>query len=201
MFLSHSANKPPDKSGTLAPSSPFTSSQSNAKQPKSVSYSKVHRFATKIQESLVHVPNEPSLSPTNSSTEISQDAVPVVIDTVYWGVSQFPGSLFFDVTTRKESERTLYKLAFYQFHYVVGQLVHKSGANRYLAINSDNEENKNEAIAKSLQLDNRHYHSSRCGPHARFYYQKNKSSETFLASTKRTAGRIDCYSQQVECST
>ena len=113
MFLSHSANKPRDKSGTSAPSSPSASSQSNAKQLKSVPDSKVHRLATKIQESLVHVPIAPSLSPsTNSSSEISQDAVPVVTDTVYLGVSQSPGSLFFDLTTYKESERTLYKLTF-----------------------------------------------------------------------------------------
>ncbi|KAG1166921.1 hypothetical protein G6F36_012762 [Rhizopus arrhizus] len=106
---------------------------------------------------LVYVPNVPSLSPsTNSSSEISQDAVPVVIDTVYWGVSQSPNSLFFNVTNRKESERTLYEFAFYQFQDFIGQLVHRSGANCYLEINFDDEENKNEAIAKSLQFDNGH---------------------------------------------
>ncbi|KAG1046073.1 hypothetical protein G6F43_011176 [Rhizopus delemar] len=56
------------------------------------------------------------------------------------------------MTNRKESERTLYEFAFYQFQDFVGQLVHRSGANCYLEINFDDEENKNEAIAKSLQL-------------------------------------------------
>ncbi|KAG1050343.1 hypothetical protein G6F43_007374 [Rhizopus delemar] len=121
MFLSHSANKSPDKSGVSAPSNPSASSQSDAKKPKPIPYTKVHRIATKIQET-----------------------------------SQSLGSPFFDATSRKEFERTLYQLAFYQFQNFVGQLVHKSGANRYLEINFDDEENKNEAIAKGLQFDNGH---------------------------------------------
>jgi hypothetical protein len=38
----------------------------------------------------------------------------------------------------------------------VSQLIHKSGANRYLEINFDDEENKNEVIAKGFQFDNGH---------------------------------------------
>ncbi|EIE76106.1 hypothetical protein RO3G_00810 [Rhizopus delemar RA 99-880] len=36
----------------------------------------------------------------------------------------------------------------------MGQLVHKSGANHHLEINFNDEENKNETIAKGLQFDN-----------------------------------------------
>ncbi|KAG1037234.1 hypothetical protein G6F43_012905 [Rhizopus delemar] len=58
------------------------------------------------------------------------------------------------MTTRKESEVLYTNSPF--IYFFVGQLVHKPGANCYLEINFDDEENKNKAIAKSLQFDNGH---------------------------------------------
>ena len=83
---------------------------------------------------------------------------PIVIETVYWGVSQSRGSFFFffffDVTCRKESDKALYKLAIDQFEDFVGQLVHCSGTNRYLEINFDIDDYRSCAFDTSLKFDN-----------------------------------------------
>jgi hypothetical protein len=50
----------------------------------------------------------------------SNTAPPVVIETVYWSVSQTPGSIFCDISSRKEADRAIYKLAFYRFQIMLG---------------------------------------------------------------------------------
>ena len=50
----------------------------------------------------------------------SNTALPVIIETVYWGVSQTPGSIFCDISSRKEADRAIYKLAFYRFQIMLG---------------------------------------------------------------------------------
>jgi hypothetical protein len=79
---------------------------------------------------------------------------PVIIDTTYWGVSQTSGSIFFDVISRRESDRELYKVAFYQLKDYVGLVVHKSGPNRYLEVNFDSEEFRTSACPEGLKFDN-----------------------------------------------
>lgn len=79
---------------------------------------------------------------------------PIVIETIYWGVSQSPDSLLFDVTCRKKSDKDLYKLAFDQFEGFVGQLVHRSGTNRYLEVNFDIDGHRSHAFATGLKFDN-----------------------------------------------
>ncbi|KAG0749043.1 hypothetical protein G6F62_002154 [Rhizopus arrhizus] len=70
------------------------------------------------------------------------------------GVSQTSGSIFFDVTSRRESDRELYKVAFYQLKDYAGLVVHKSGPNRYLEVNFDSEEFRTSACPEGLKFDN-----------------------------------------------
>jgi hypothetical protein len=78
----------------------------------------------------------------------------VIVETTYWRVSQSPGSIFFDITSRCKSDRALYKLAFYQLKDYAGLVVHKSGPNRYLELNVDIEECHILVCKDELRFDN-----------------------------------------------
>ncbi|EIE86812.1 hypothetical protein RO3G_11523 [Rhizopus delemar RA 99-880] len=157
MVLSPTNAKPPEEGDNIP---------NNAQQPESlpvvsrrstkVLYSKIHQRPAKTRESLIHTKPMMTSSVQSSSPylSISKQNSPVIIDTVYWGVSQTPGSLFFDITSRKESDRTIYKLAFGQFHDYVGLVVHKSGYNRYLEINFDNDHFRSKACENGFHFDN-----------------------------------------------
>lgn len=128
-----------------------SSQRSNPFQP--VLYSKVHHARSKVQESLLSCPRE-KISSRSSTSQDPNDMDPIVIETIYWGVSQSPDSLLFDVTCRKKSDKDLYKLAFDQFEDFVGQLVHHSGTNRYLEVNFDIDGHRSHAFATGLKFDN-----------------------------------------------
>ncbi|ORE01490.1 hypothetical protein BCV72DRAFT_217194, partial [Rhizopus microsporus var. microsporus] len=127
-----------------------SSQRSIPSQP--VLYSRVHNNRSKVQESLLSCPPE-KFSSRSSTSHDPDDMDPIVIETVYWGVSQSPGSLFFDVTCRKESDKDLYKLAFDQFDDFVGQLVHRSGTNRYLEVNFSIDRHRSYAFDTGLKFD------------------------------------------------
>ncbi|KAG1050386.1 hypothetical protein G6F43_007331 [Rhizopus delemar] len=138
MLLSPNQTKPPDKGNNPNNSARSTSPTSTSRRNSSVPYSKVHQRPAVTLE---------------SATITSDATAPVIIETAYWRVSQSPGSIFFDVTSRHESDREVYKLAYYQFKDYVGLVVHKSGPNRYLEINFDNEEFRTTACNHDLQFD------------------------------------------------
>ncbi|KAG1508517.1 hypothetical protein G6F47_008389 [Rhizopus delemar] len=118
----------------------------------------VHQRPAVTRESLLHrhshVSSQSSSDSVDLNTTDSNNVQPVIIDTTYWGVSQSSGSIFFDVTSRRESDRELYKVAFYQLKEYVGLIVHKSGPNRYLEVNFDNEEFRTSACHEGLKFDN-----------------------------------------------
>ncbi|KAG1455261.1 hypothetical protein G6F46_008489 [Rhizopus delemar] len=115
MFLSPNQTKLSDKGNNPNNSARSTNPTSTSRRNPSVPYSKARQRPA--------VTLEPA-------TTTSDATAPVIIETTYWGVSQSPGSIFFDVTSRHESDRELYKLAYYQFKDYVGLVVHKSGPNR-----------------------------------------------------------------------
>jgi hypothetical protein len=59
----------------------------------------VHQRPAVTRESLLHVKTSATSShPVESAATASDATNPVIIETTYWGVSQSPGSIFFDVT-------------------------------------------------------------------------------------------------------
>ncbi|KAG1271536.1 hypothetical protein G6F66_013553 [Rhizopus arrhizus] len=107
MVLSPTNAKPPEEDDNI----PNNAQQSESlpvvsRRPTKVLYSKIHQRPAKTRESLIHTKPMMTSSVQSSSPDptISKQNSPVIIDTVYWGVSQTPGSLFFDITSRKESD-------------------------------------------------------------------------------------------------
>ncbi|KAG1052690.1 hypothetical protein G6F43_005187 [Rhizopus delemar] len=87
-------------------------------------------------------------------TTASNAAQPVIIETTYWGVSQSPVNIFFDVTCRRESDCDLYKLAFYQLKDYMDPVVRKSRPNRFLEVNFNIEKFRILACNDGLKFDN-----------------------------------------------
>ncbi|KAG1441162.1 hypothetical protein G6F46_013455 [Rhizopus delemar] len=120
MVLSHNDSKPPDKGGTQAHATSNMSSSTQSSKATPVLYSKIHQQRSKVQESLLISAREKDSSPSSQPTGDRSVDDPLVIDTVYWGVSQTPGSLFFDVTNRSDSDKELHKAAYMQLGDFVG---------------------------------------------------------------------------------
>ncbi|KAG0783902.1 hypothetical protein G6F16_010129 [Rhizopus arrhizus] len=155
MFLSPNQAKSPEKGRTPNNFARPTSQTSTTRRNPTVPYSKAHQRPAVTRESLLHVKTSATSSHSvESATTASDTTNPVIIETTYWGVSQSSGSIFFDVTSRRESDRELYRLAYYQFKDYVGLVVHKSGPNRYLEINFDNKEFRNAACNDGFKFDN-----------------------------------------------
>ncbi|KAG1047406.1 hypothetical protein G6F43_010143 [Rhizopus delemar] len=158
MVLSPNVAKPPDQGRPPNHSARSTTPTSTSQRKPTVLYSKVHERPAVTRESLLHPPSSATSRPSSNTVDLHttapNTAQPVIIETTYWGVSQSPGSIFFDVTSRRESDRDLYKLAFYQLKEYVGLVVHKSGPNRYLEVNFDIEEFRILACNEGLRFDN-----------------------------------------------
>ncbi|EIE86175.1 hypothetical protein G6F46_009352 [Rhizopus delemar] len=158
MVLPPNIAKPPDQGRPPNHSARSTTPTSNSQCKPTVLYSKVHQRPTITRESLLHPPSSATFQPPSNTvdlhTTVPNTAQPVIIETTYWGVSQSPGSIFFDVTSCRESDRDLYKLAFHQLKEYVGLVVHKSGPNRYLEVNFDIEEFRILACNDGLRFDN-----------------------------------------------
>ena len=78
------------------------------KKTTAVLYSKAHQRPAKARESLIH-----SNSNLSTSSAMSPDLAdsntppPLIIETVYWGVSRTPGNIFFDISSRKGVDRAI----------------------------------------------------------------------------------------------
>ncbi|EIE78416.1 hypothetical protein RO3G_03120 [Rhizopus delemar RA 99-880] len=155
MVLSLNSAKPPDKGDPPTTNAhPPASPTSVPKKTTAVLYSKAHQRPAKTRESLIHSnANLTTSSVMSPDLADSNTPPPLIIETVYWGVSQTPGSIFFDISSRKEVDRAIYKLAFYQFQDYVGLVVHKSGSNRYLEVNFDKDEFRTAACTHGLHFD------------------------------------------------
>ncbi|KAG1136150.1 hypothetical protein G6F37_013018 [Rhizopus arrhizus] len=106
MFLSPTQVKPPDKESSHNTSVRSTSPTSTSRRNATVPYSKVHQRPAVTRESLLHIKKSNTYSHSVESAATASDTTnPVIIETTYWGVSQSPGSIFFDVTSRRESDR------------------------------------------------------------------------------------------------
>ncbi|KAG1038242.1 hypothetical protein G6F43_012719 [Rhizopus delemar] len=136
MVLSLNSAKPPDNGDPPTINAhPPASPTSVLKKATTVLYSKAHQRPAKTRESLIHSnANSTTSSVMGPDPAYSNIPPPLIIETVYCGVSQTPSSIFFDISSRKEVDRAIYKLAFYQFQDYVGLVVHKSGSNRYLEL-------------------------------------------------------------------
>ncbi|KAG1131130.1 hypothetical protein G6F37_013472 [Rhizopus arrhizus] len=155
MFLSPNQVKSPDKGRTPNNFARPTSQTSTTRRNPTVPYWKAHQRPAVTRESLLHVKASATLPHSVESAATASDTTnPVIIETTYWGVSQSSGSIFFDVTSRRESDRELYRLAYYQFKDYVGLVVHISGPNRYLEINFDNKEFRNAACNDGFKFYN-----------------------------------------------
>ena len=157
MVLSPNNTKPPDEGDNITTNTQHSGSPLNvSRRPTKVLYSKIHQRPAKTRESLIHT--KPIVTSALPSSDIisrsSNENSPTIIDTVYWGVSQTPGSLFFDITSRKESDRAIYKLAKSQFLDYVDLVVHKSGSSRYLEINFDKDQIRSKALEDGFHFDN-----------------------------------------------
>ncbi|KAG1544971.1 hypothetical protein G6F49_010936 [Rhizopus delemar] len=155
MVLSLNSAKPPDNGDPPTINAhPPASPTSVLKKTTTVLYSKAHQRTAKTRESLIHSnANSTTSSVMGPDPADSNIPPPLIIEKVYCGVSQTPSSIFFDISSRKEVDRAIYKLAFYQFQDYVGLVVHKSGSNRYLEVNFDKDEFRTAACTHGLHFD------------------------------------------------
>ncbi|KAG1040410.1 hypothetical protein G6F43_012288 [Rhizopus delemar] len=108
MVLSLNSAKPPDKGDPPTTNAhPPASPTSVPKKTTAVLYSKAHQRPAKTRESLIHSnANLTTSSVMSSDLADSNTPPPLIIETVYWGVSQTPGSIFFDISSRKAPTAT-----------------------------------------------------------------------------------------------